>query len=190
MALRTLRLVSPSGRQVQVDLAADAPVTNVVANVRFAGGSYGTGFQIGPRGQHEFAARYLIPASPDAASTTMLTDLKATRTRQRAVLRGVALDTTPGIVGGRAQRAETSPGGLWGWDRNDRTDAYPSGYDAGFERGQLGAESDQPHGREQHLRRRRVLRHAAVQPPGAWAKVHEVFFGFLGSMTAARLEAV
>ena len=76
-------------------------------------------------------------ASPGAASTTMLTDLKATRTRRRAVLRGVALGAMTlgataldwsGLFTGRAARAETSPGGLWGWDRNDCTDAYPSGY--------------------------------------------------------------
>jgi hypothetical protein len=64
MALQTLRLVAPSGGHVRVDLSADAPVSNVVASVRFAGGSYGTGFQIGTRGQHDFAATYAIAASP------------------------------------------------------------------------------------------------------------------------------
>ena len=107
--------------------------------------------------------------SPGAALTTMLTDLKATRTRRRTVLRGVALDWS-GLFGGRAARAETGPGGLWGWDRNDCADAYPSGENAGFERDLLGAEIDQQR--------------------GAWAKVHEVFYGFLGSMNAARFEAV
>jgi hypothetical protein len=31
--------------------------------VRFVGGSYGTGFQIGPRGYHDFACTYVAPAS-------------------------------------------------------------------------------------------------------------------------------
>jgi hypothetical protein len=31
--------------------------------VRFVGGSYGTGFQIGPRGYHDFAARVVAPAT-------------------------------------------------------------------------------------------------------------------------------
>jgi hypothetical protein len=76
-------------------------------------------------------------ASPGAASTTMLADLKATRSRRRTVLRGVALGAMTvgataldwsGLFSGRAARAETGPGGLWGWDRNDCTDAYPNGY--------------------------------------------------------------
>jgi hypothetical protein len=80
----------------------------------------------------------------------MLTDVNATRSRRRAVLRGVALGAMTlcataldwsGLFAGRAARAETSPGGLWGWDRNDCTDAFPSGYDAGFERDQFGAKA-------------------------------------------------
>jgi hypothetical protein len=39
------------------------PVSSVAAGVRFAGGSYGTGFQIGPRGYHEFACSYVAPAT-------------------------------------------------------------------------------------------------------------------------------
>jgi hypothetical protein len=54
--------VSPSGGRVQVDLPADPPVVSVVAEVRFAGGSFGTGFQIGSRGHHDFATRYVAPA--------------------------------------------------------------------------------------------------------------------------------
>jgi hypothetical protein len=63
MALQQLNLVAPGGGRVSVDLPADAPVSGVAAVVRFAGGSLGTGFQIGPRGYHEFACRYVAPAT-------------------------------------------------------------------------------------------------------------------------------
>jgi hypothetical protein len=63
MALQRLNLVSPSGGRVNIDLPADPPVSNVVAGVRFAGGSFGTGLQIGPRGYHDFACAYVAPAT-------------------------------------------------------------------------------------------------------------------------------
>jgi hypothetical protein len=64
VALQQLNLVAPSGGRVRVGLPADAPVSNVVAGVRFAGGSFGTGFQIGPRGYHDFACAHVAPATP------------------------------------------------------------------------------------------------------------------------------
>jgi hypothetical protein len=39
------------------------PVSSIAAGVRFAGGSYGTGFQIGPRGYHNFAVNHVAPAT-------------------------------------------------------------------------------------------------------------------------------
>jgi hypothetical protein len=63
MGFSRLNLVAPSGAAVDVDLPDDAPVSNVAAAVRFVGGSYGTGFQIGPRGYHEFAATVVAPAT-------------------------------------------------------------------------------------------------------------------------------
>jgi hypothetical protein len=63
MALQQLRLVAPSGGQVTIELPADKPVASVAAGVRFAGGSFGTGFQIGPRGYHDFACTYVAPAA-------------------------------------------------------------------------------------------------------------------------------
>ncbi|MGH8880198.1 MAG: hypothetical protein ACRD0P_23075, partial [Stackebrandtia sp.] len=48
---------------MRVALPADKPVSSVAAGVRFAGGSYGTGFQIGPRGYHEFACTKVAPAT-------------------------------------------------------------------------------------------------------------------------------
>jgi hypothetical protein len=63
MAAQRLDLVAPSGGRVRVALPADRPVSSIAAGVRFAGGSYGTGFQIGPRGYHEFACTYVAPAS-------------------------------------------------------------------------------------------------------------------------------
>src|SRR2546430_1376610 len=63
MVAQRLELVSPSGNRVRVALPADTPVSNIAAGVRFAGGSYGTGFQIGPRGYHEFASTHVAPAS-------------------------------------------------------------------------------------------------------------------------------
>jgi hypothetical protein len=62
MATQRLRLVAPSGDRVTVGLSAAAPVSHVVAGVRFVGGSFGTGFQIGPRGYHDFACTYVAPA--------------------------------------------------------------------------------------------------------------------------------
>ena len=62
MATQRLRLVAPGGDRVTVGLSAAAPVSHVVAGVRFVGGSFGTGFQIGPRGYHDFACTYVAPA--------------------------------------------------------------------------------------------------------------------------------
>jgi hypothetical protein len=62
MANQTLRLVAPSGGRVTVGLSGRAPVSHVVAGVRFVGGSYGTGFQIGSRGYHDFACTRVAPA--------------------------------------------------------------------------------------------------------------------------------
>jgi hypothetical protein len=64
MAVQRLELVAPSGNRVSVTLPADLPVSSMAAGVRFAGGSYGTGFQIGPRGYHNFACTYVAPAAP------------------------------------------------------------------------------------------------------------------------------
>src|ERR687895_568863 len=63
MASQQLELVAPSGGRVRVALSADRPISGVAAGVRFAGGSYGTGFQIGPRGYHEFVCTYVAPAT-------------------------------------------------------------------------------------------------------------------------------
>lgn len=63
MVSQRLALVAPSGGRVTVALPADIPVSSVAAGVRFAGGSYGTGFQIGPRGYHEFACTHVAPAA-------------------------------------------------------------------------------------------------------------------------------
>jgi hypothetical protein len=63
VAVRRMRLRAPSGARVDIGLPADAPVSSVAAAVRFGGGSYGTGFGIGPRGYHDFAARHVAPAT-------------------------------------------------------------------------------------------------------------------------------
>ncbi|HSV66155.1 MAG TPA: hypothetical protein VLJ59_09660 [Mycobacteriales bacterium] len=63
MAVQRLDLVAPSGARVRVGLPAAAPVSNVVASVRFAAGSFGTGFQVGPRGYHDFACTHVAPAA-------------------------------------------------------------------------------------------------------------------------------
>jgi len=63
MAAQRLELISPSGGRVRIALPGDRPVSTVAAAVRFAGGSYGTGFQIGPRGYHQFACTYVAPAA-------------------------------------------------------------------------------------------------------------------------------
>lgn len=61
MANQQLTLTAPSGRRVSVTLPAHTPVASVAAGVRFAGGVYGTGFQIGARGYHEFAVTQVAP---------------------------------------------------------------------------------------------------------------------------------
>jgi hypothetical protein len=63
MAVQQLNLVAPGGGRVRVDLPADPLVSGVTAGVRFAGGSFGTGFQIGPRGYHDFACTHVAPAT-------------------------------------------------------------------------------------------------------------------------------
>jgi hypothetical protein len=63
VGVREMVLRAPSGARVRVRLPDRAPVASVAAGVRFAGGSYGTGFQIGPRGYHGFAGRFVAPAA-------------------------------------------------------------------------------------------------------------------------------
>jgi hypothetical protein len=63
MGVQQLRLVAPSGGRLTVNLPAEPLVSSVAASVRFAGGSYGTGFQIGPRGYHDFACTHVAPAA-------------------------------------------------------------------------------------------------------------------------------
>ncbi|PPK67192.1 hypothetical protein V5P93_003530 [Actinokineospora auranticolor] len=58
-----LDLVAPSGSRLSLVMPDVGPVSSVAASVRFAGGSYGTGFQIGSRGYHEFAATHVAPAT-------------------------------------------------------------------------------------------------------------------------------
>src|SRR5256886_16175207 len=64
MGTQQLQLVAPGGGRLTVDLPPDPLVSSVVAGVRFAGGSFGTGFQIGPRGYHDFACTHVAPATP------------------------------------------------------------------------------------------------------------------------------
>lgn len=58
-----LSLLAPSGGRVDVELAAYPSVSHVASAVRFVGGSFGTGFQIGPRGYHDFACTQVSPAT-------------------------------------------------------------------------------------------------------------------------------
>ncbi|MDQ3579897.1 MAG: hypothetical protein M3443_20325 [Actinomycetota bacterium] len=58
-----LNLVAPSGDRVTISLPGEKPVSSVAAAMRFAGGSYGTGFQIGSRGYHDFACTHVAPAT-------------------------------------------------------------------------------------------------------------------------------
>ncbi|MBP2474638.1 hypothetical protein JOF53_003510 [Crossiella equi] len=85
-------------------------------------------------------------APPGAEPTRGLSALRQPATR-RGVLRGITLSAL--TVGGlsltwrpRAARAETGPGGLPGWDRNDCRDAYPRGYPESPDTG--GAYAGQP----------------------------------------------
>ncbi len=64
MSAQRLELIAPSGGRVRVDLPDEPLVSSVAAGVRFAGGSFGTGFQIGPRGYHDFACTFVAPATP------------------------------------------------------------------------------------------------------------------------------
>src|ERR1041385_4507464 len=64
MGTQQLQLIAPGGGRLTVDLPTDPLVSSVVAGVRFAGGSYGTGFQIGPRGYHDYACTHVAPAAP------------------------------------------------------------------------------------------------------------------------------
>ncbi|WP_426510165.1 hypothetical protein ACPPVO_05460 [Dactylosporangium sp. McL0621] len=79
----------------------------------------------------------VVPAG--APRTRALSGLPVTSNR-RVVLRALTLGalTVGGVVadlgsrlvpgGGGVAHAETGPGGLLGWDRNDCQDAYPGGY--------------------------------------------------------------
>lgn len=63
MATQRLNLIAPSGNRVDVDLLAEPRVSSIASMVRFVGGSYGTGFQVGPRGYHDFACTHVAPAT-------------------------------------------------------------------------------------------------------------------------------
>lgn len=63
MGDQTIRVISPSGGRVELAWSDEAPLTSLAMGIRFAGSTYGRGFQIGPRGHHDFAARYLLPAT-------------------------------------------------------------------------------------------------------------------------------
>lgn len=63
MALTTLDMRAPSGAWARVRWADGSPLVDRIAGVRFAGSSYGRGFQIGTRGNHDFAVRHFVPAS-------------------------------------------------------------------------------------------------------------------------------
>lgn len=54
---------APSGALVRVQWSDEAKLVDRIAGVRFVGSSYGRGFQIGTRGNHEFAVRHFVPAS-------------------------------------------------------------------------------------------------------------------------------
>lgn len=77
------------------------------------------------------------PTAGGRRKSRALRELPAPHSR-RTVLRGIALSGLTvgtlalswGSVEGRRAFAETGPGGLDGWDRNDCRDAYPHGYDA------------------------------------------------------------
>ncbi|WP_426510163.1 hypothetical protein ACPPVO_05450 [Dactylosporangium sp. McL0621] len=58
-----LRVLAPSGQQVDIGLADGPKAGSVGTHIRFAGGSLARGFQIGPRGYHKFAGTYVVPAS-------------------------------------------------------------------------------------------------------------------------------
>jgi hypothetical protein len=76
------------------------------------------------------------PPEGERRKSHALRELPAPRSR-RTVLRGIALSgLTVGTLAlnwgspeGRRAYAESGPGGLTGWDRNDCRDAYPHGYD-------------------------------------------------------------
>jgi hypothetical protein len=75
-------------------------------------------------------------APENARPTGALKDLKVSGGR-RTVLRAAALGAMTigaaaldwgGALGTKSAKAETGPASMWGWDRNDCLDAYPSGY--------------------------------------------------------------
>jgi hypothetical protein len=63
MERKTAELVAPSGRRVRLEWTDEASLSSRAAGIRFAGGSYGRGFQVGPRGHHDFAAKHMLPAT-------------------------------------------------------------------------------------------------------------------------------
>ncbi|MET8677170.1 hypothetical protein ABZW18_06140 [Streptomyces sp. NPDC004647] len=63
MAGSTLRIMAPSGDRLALYLADEAPVRAVATNVRFVGGAYSRGFQIGSRGYHDFVRKHVIKAA-------------------------------------------------------------------------------------------------------------------------------
>ncbi|MEU6024986.1 hypothetical protein ACGFIK_09820 [Micromonospora sp. NPDC048871] len=77
----------------------------------------------------------LSVAPPNAPRSRALTELRV-KPQRRTVLRGIAFSAfaVGGFVASTTARfaspahAETGPGGLTGWDRNDCKDAYPNGY--------------------------------------------------------------
>ncbi|MDI6103394.1 hypothetical protein QLQ12_32775 [Actinoplanes sp. NEAU-A12] len=63
MTTTTVDTRAPSGAWVRVQWNDGSSLADRVAGVRFVGGNYGRGFQIGTRGNHDFATTYFVAAS-------------------------------------------------------------------------------------------------------------------------------
>jgi hypothetical protein len=63
MAEQQVELIAPSGAQVKITMPEGPRVATTAADVRFAGGSFGRGFNVGQRGYHQFAVTYVVPST-------------------------------------------------------------------------------------------------------------------------------
>jgi hypothetical protein len=59
-------LTAPSGKRLEIGITGESPISGVTARARFAGGSYGRDFAVGPRGYHAGAIRDMMPTAVDS----------------------------------------------------------------------------------------------------------------------------
>jgi hypothetical protein len=63
MAEQQVEVIAPSGARVEITMPEGRRIGTTATGVKFAGGSFGRGFNVGDRGYHQFAVTYVVPST-------------------------------------------------------------------------------------------------------------------------------